>query len=129
MKLILKIVFGIAFFINSIILFSQKTKQAKDSLLIVETLYMCNLEQEKIEYQDGVYQDYLSKKQAKKIAKMFLFPRYGRFRIWLQYPMRAILYNDYWIFYGRKHIKRRGGVFTVVINTNNACLECITHGK
>jgi len=111
----------------SVSLYGQKETSHKDSLLLDEVLSVCVLDSNN-NYQTN--QLHLKKRQAKKIAKMFLYSRFGRIKIWTQFPIQTIKYNNYWIFIGKKHNnKRYGGVFTVVINSENGCVECITHGK
>jgi hypothetical protein len=73
----------------------------------------------------------LTKKDATKIAKIALYATYGKFHIWKQKPFHVFKIENYWIMWGYfKHEKKRcGGVFEIVINTQNGCVEYLSHGK
>ena len=71
----------------------------------------------------------LRKREAKKIAIMILFRTYGWFNIVKQKPYFIYYLDNYWVLLGTGKRPRRGGGFLIVINSQNGCVELLTHGK
>lgn len=72
----------------------------------------------------------LPKSEVLKISKRILYYVYGKRKISKQMPFHMIKINQQWIIWGTKNSKNCfGGVFEMIINDQNACVEFLTHGK
>lgn len=75
----------------------------------------------------------LEKKHIISIAKLILNHIYGKHQIRKQKPFHIYKIDDYWIIWGNSgYLKRRnryGGVFEMIINGQNGCVEMLSHGK
>ncbi len=72
----------------------------------------------------------LDKKAILKIAKVILFYSYGKRQIRKQKPFRIYHIDSYWIIIGNRMSKyKKGGVFYLIINDINGCVEYLIHTK
>lgn len=71
----------------------------------------------------------LKEDEARDIAKIVLYTVYGRSKIRKQRPFRIHKVGDFWVMEGSFNKPGRGGVFRIVINSTNGCVEYLVHGK
>ena len=70
-----------------------------------------------------------TEKDAIEIAETILFSIYGKENIIEQKPYDVYLIDDYWILSGILKEGFIGGTFLIIINSRNAEVLKITHGK
>ena len=70
-----------------------------------------------------------TEKEAIEIAETILFSIYGTENILGQKPYDVYLIDNYWILSGTLKEEFIGGTFLIIINSKNAEVLKITHGK
>jgi hypothetical protein len=66
---------------------------------------------------------------AVKIAEPILFDIYGKVNIVKQRPYEMFLIDNYWVISGSLPLKSLGGTFLIIIDSRDAKIIRITHGK
>ena len=69
------------------------------------------------------------KEMAIAIAESILFKIYGRENIIEQRPFESYMINKYWYISGTLPKDWNGGVFEIIINSKNAQVIKLIHGK
>jgi len=71
----------------------------------------------------------LSEKEAYQLSLGYLRNIYGYWKIRSQRPHKVVKIDDFWIIYGSLKKNKKGGIFTIAINSKNGCVEYMSHGK
>ncbi len=103
-----------------------------DSIVAIEIVKRSNIDTSRtIQLNRSGLQLDLTKVQAKKITKLTLYPIYGRMSIRRQRPFHFVKVNSYWVIWGNFNFRGRkyGGVFEIIINSRDAKVEYLSHGK
>ncbi|GIV28852.1 MAG: hypothetical protein KatS3mg027_2666 [Bacteroidia bacterium] len=122
-----RIVFLIATFIYLIKSNGQSIMKSQDSIRAYEILHKAQIkEPSNNESLNKILN--LEKKEIIKIIKVVLYFTYGKKEIRKQTPFKMMKIDDYLIVWGQAK-RKKGGVFEIVINTKNLCVEYLYHGK
>lgn len=110
--------------------FNQSMTAKQDSLVAVEILNKTELDIEKtISLNPNGFKLNLTKKEALIVAKNILNSTYGKSSIRKQKPFHIVKTGRYWVIWGSFKRKGKGGVFEIIINSENSCIEYLSHGK
>jgi uncharacterized protein YqgQ len=125
-----KIAMLIVFIGISEMLYCQNMLTQKDSLRATSILNQASIDETIVVSlnQNGLQLN-LTKNEVFKIAKLVLFTTYGKAQIRKQRPYSVVKLGKYWIIWGQKRKKGYGGVFEIIINSENGCVEYLSHGK
>ena len=70
-----------------------------------------------------------TEKTAVKVAEAILFNVYGEEKIKEEKPYTIGFADGYWLIYGYLPQDSKGGVFEIIINSNNGEVVHLSHGK
>ena len=125
-----QIIILIAFVGISEMLYSQHKITQQDSLRAISILQQANInESAAVSLNPNNWKLELTEKEVNRIAKVVLHTTYGRRHIRKQKPFHVINSGRYWVIWGQKKRIGYGGVFEIVINSENACVEYLVHYK
>ncbi len=110
---------------------SQNMPTQQDSLRAVSILMKAHIKDtnEPVSLNPNGLQLNLCEKEAIKVIEIVLFSAYGKSQIRKQNPFNIIKVGKYWVVYGSIKPNRYGGVFEIVLNSENSCVEYLSHGK
>jgi hypothetical protein len=110
--------------------FNQNATINQDSLSAIELLSRAELNIDKIiSLNPNGFKLNLTKKEALIVTKNILNSTYGKSQIRKQKPFHIIKTGRYWVVWGSFNRKGKGGVFEIIINSENSCVEYLSHGK
>ena len=132
-RLIRYLISLLALFCIQINVFSQ-TNEAKNDSIIARSLVNNHVirDSRPISLNENHLQLSLSRKEILDIAKTILNFTYGKKEILRQEPFYVVKIEDYWVIWGEKKKKKEvtfGGIFTIIINSKNSCVEYLSHSK
>lgn len=128
-RIIILLVF--TFVSTSGILYSQNMSKKQDSLRAIAILEQAKIEitNKSVSLNSSGLQLALTEKQVLKVIKIVLYSTYGKTQIRKQRPFHVVRVGIYWVVYGNIKPNRKGGVFEIVVNSENACVEYLSHWR
>lgn len=124
-------IFLLVFIGISEMLYGQDMSKQQDSLRAVEILNRAEIIETDgtVPLNKNGLKLNLTEKEVLKVIEIALNSTYGKAQIRQQKPYQIAQIGRHWVVWGHIKKTKRGGVFEIVINAENLCVEYLSHGK